>query len=598
MANLWFSGRRCFLVALLFALAAGVPEAGEAAQSEPVAASDRQRVADHYAHGLTPGGTPRGIPVRELIWRADDEMEAYSTYWSARSSDTSVVTVRLARSGEPVPARRQYLHVWIWPVGNGEATVTVDYTAGGSSVSADFTVTVADPDDDGGDDDPPDTFDPVAWPDPQNIAGNMSNLRVGGSPGQIWVRQLINANDQMAAWSAYWSAESSDTRVVTVVLGREAEIVPWPNRPELQLWVWPEGNGEASVTLSYSRHGKSATTKFTVRVVGAPPAGGPVGPVTNVQANVQDVVNDEVEQAGGLEPGGDAVDIDVNKLFSNVGSGATGRDFSARTSDRRVVTVRVTDNPHVVITPVGAGAASITVGYAGGGSAVSASFDVEVGDAPPPPPSQVTGVRVSALHRGLRVSWEAATGEVSRYRVDVADGDGRSRRVHTDADVLEALVEGLVNGVEYTVTVTALTGDPDVEGPASEPQTATPQTPPPSQVTGVRVSALDGGVRVSWEAATGEVSQYRVHIEDGDGWFRRVHTDADVLEALVERLVNGVEHTITVTALTDDPGVEGPASEPQTATPLATVPALPLAGAGILAGLLAAGAARRRRASD
>ena len=131
-----------------------------------------------------------------------------------------------------------------------------------------------------------------------------------------------------------------------------------------------------------------------------------------------------------------------------------------------------------------------------------------------------------------------------------------------------------------------------MEGPASEPRTATP--PPPSRVTGVRVAALDGALRVSWEAAAGEVSQYRVRVEDGAGRFRLVHTEADVLEALVEGLVNGVEHTVTVTALGPS-GAEGPASEPRTATPLVSVPALPLAGAGILAGLLAAGAARRLR---
>ncbi len=70
-------------------------------------------------------------------------------------------------------------------------------------------------------------------------------------------------------------------------------------------------------------------------------------------------------------------------------------------------------------------------------------------------------------------------------------------------------------------------------------------------------------------------------------------------------LANGVDHTVTVTALTSHPDVEGPASEPRTATPGSgggdtggtpdPVPALPLAGAGVLAGLLAAGTASRLR---
>ena len=91
------------------------------------------------------------------------------------------------------------------------------------------------------------------------------------------------------------------------------------------------------------------------------------------------------------------------------------------------------------------------------------------------------------------------------------------------------------------------------------------------------------------------MSQYRVDIDDADGRSRQTRAAADVLETRVNNLVNGVKHTVTVTALSGHPGVEGPASEPRTATPLVSVPALPLTGAGILAGLLAAGAARRLR---
>ena len=133
---------------------------------------------------------------------------------------------------------------------------------------------------------------------------------------------------------------------------------------------------------------------------------------------------------------------------------------------------------------------------------------------------------------------------------------------------------------------------------------APPVPPPPSRVTGVRVSPADGGLRVSWSAAAGEVSQYRVDAVDASGELaRRVYTDAGGREALVDRLVNGVEYSVTVTALTSHPGVEGPASETATATPRGggdtddvPVPALPLAAAGVLAGLLTSAAHRFRRA--
>ena len=163
---------------------------------------------------------------------------------------------------------------------------------------------------------------------------------------------------------------------------------------------------------------------------------------------------------------------------------------------------------------------------------------------------------------------------------------------------------------EWTILVVDHT-DPDVDldtltyhGAATEP----PPPPAPSRVTGVRVTPLDGGLRVSWSAAAGEVSQYRVDAADASGKLvRRVYTAADVFEALVDRLANGVDYTVTVTALTGHPDVEGPASEPLTAAPASgggdtggtpdPVPALPLAGAAVLAALLAAAAARRLRSA-
>ena len=94
----------------------------------------------------------------------------------------------------------------------------------------------------------------------------------------------------------------------------------------------------------------------------------------------------------------------------------------------------------------------------------------------------------------------------------------------------------------------------------------------------------------------------KVDVADASGErVRRVYTEADVFEAVVDGLVNGVEYTVTVSVLTAD--VAGPPSEPRTATPGAggepedvPVPALPLAAAGVLAGLLASAAYRLRRA--
>ena len=373
----------------MFALVAGVPEAGEAsgaafAQDDPswpvIVDPNPQGVVDRELMSgadLVPGGPTLTVYLYSLFHAA--RLSPDSAHWSAQSSDTGVVTV-----GFDLGNVRYYVgtpNVWIRPLGTGEATITVGYTGFGNSASVTFTVrVVARAPVDGGDD-PPDTFDPVALPNPQARADGFFRLTVG-RPGQTHATRFIYANDQMADYSAHWSARSSDTGVVTVSLARKRvpyRGLPPTTRTPLILWLWTVGEGEASITLGYSRHGKSATTKFTVRVGAAGEDDGEddgVGPVTNVQ----EVVNDEVDQAGGLEPGGGAVPIDVNKLFSNVGSGARGRDFDARSSDGRVVTVEVTDNPHVVIRPVGDGTATVTVRYTGGGRLVSAVFGVAVGE--------------------------------------------------------------------------------------------------------------------------------------------------------------------------------------------------------------------------
>ena len=171
-------------------------------------------------------------------------------------------------------------------------------------------------------------------------------------------------------------------------------------------------------------------------------------------------------------------------------------------------------------------------------------------------------------------------------------------------------VTGLVAGRPCSVGVRAISAT--TGRPLSPELTVVPVGPTPPRVTGVSVTPLDGGLRVSWSAAGGPVSQYRVHAEDASGRFRRAYTDPNVLEAVVDGLANGVEYTVTVRALATAGGTDGPESEPRASTPVdagetdgggdpdgeAPVPALPLAGAGVLAGLLAAaGAYRQRRAS-
>ena len=78
---------------------------------------------------------------------------------------------------------------------------------------------------------------------------------------------------------------------------------------------------------------------------------------------------------GGLDVMGGSQPVDVNLLFEGA-EGTVGADYMATSSAPAVVTVEVTDNPRVVITPVAAGTATIEVTFPSSGAMVQ--FDVAV----------------------------------------------------------------------------------------------------------------------------------------------------------------------------------------------------------------------------
>ena len=194
-----------------------------------------------------------------------------------------------------------------------------------------------------------------------------------------------------------------------------------------------------------------------------------------------------------------------------------------------------------------------------------------------------------------------------------------------DTDGIDIVGPGTLTGFDGTPS-----GDPAVTGTYQaasftatvnhEPAAIGPSTPAPtgslSRVVGVVVRPIPGGLAVSWSAASGPVSQYRVDaaplgsasspdsgVRNLAAGHRRVYTDADVFEAEVDGLVDGVEYQVTVTALGAAPGQEGPVSEAVRRTAGGTsgdpgseeepVPALPLAGAAALAAALFAAGRRR-----
>lgn len=112
---------------------------------------------------------------------------------------------------------------------------------------------------------------------------------------------------------------------------------------------------------------------------------------------------------GGLQAGGEPVSVPVQQIFTGT---APGDAFRATSSDESVVTVTVTDNPRVVITPVGPGTATITVSASRPGrqAEIRTRFDVTVG-APGVPalPLVATGVLGMLLFgAGLYRRWRRA----------------------------------------------------------------------------------------------------------------------------------------------------------------------------------------------
>ncbi len=78
--------------------------------------------------------------------------------------------------------------------------------------------------------------------------------------------------------------------------------------------------------------------------------------------SAQSVVDAAIFAAGGLQSNLAPVSVAVSELFAGT-EGTTGDEYMAMSSDETVVTVEVTDNPQVVLTPVAPGTATITITF-------------------------------------------------------------------------------------------------------------------------------------------------------------------------------------------------------------------------------------------
>ena len=289
---------------------------------------------------------------------------------------------------------------------------------------------------------------------------------------------------------------------------------------------------------------------------------------------VQSNVDAEIAAAGGLTAGGAPRSVDVSDLFRNA-EDTTGDQYSATSSDETVATVAITDNPRVVVTPVGAGRATIRATFLESGEQVEFDVTVEapIGESSPNRTPVITNpgdkryrqgqtieafsitasdadgdevtVGVSGLPAGLSWSSGMVSGTVP------ADAEARAHAVTVTADdgVNEAVT------LDFTITV-AGNGAPAITNPGDQavdreaeidPFGITVSDPDGDTVT-VTVSGLPTGLTWSSGMVSGtvpadaEARDYTVTVTANDGVGEAVTLDFTL------RVWKLVEETIAVAA--------------------------------------------------
>ena len=190
------------------------------------------------------------------------------------------------------------------------------------------------------------------------------------------------------------------------------------------------------------------------------------------------------------------------------------------------------------------------------------------------PPSQVTGVEVSAGLEELDVSWTVVS-DADGYKVQWKSGDeeyDEARQVVlSGGDTTRYTITELTAGTEHTVRVIATKKNADDGAPSSE-VIGTPSARPASQVTNVVISASVEQLDVSWDAVS-DASGYKVQWKSGDEDYgeerQAVLTGAETVNHTITGLTAGTEYTIRVIATREDV-VDGTSSSEVAAIPKAS----------------------------
>uniref|UniRef100_A0A8C5X6S5 Fibronectin n=1 Tax=Malurus cyaneus samueli TaxID=2593467 RepID=A0A8C5X6S5_9PASS len=170
----------------------------------------------------------------------------------------------------------------------------------------------------------------------------------------------------------------------------------------------------------------------------------------------------------------------------------------------------------------------------------------------------------------LKISWDAPAVTVRYYRITYGETGGSSpvQEFTVPGTVSTATITGIKPGVEYTITVYAVTGRGDSPA-SSKPVTVTYRTeidtPSQMQVTDVQ----DNSISIRWLPSASPVTGYRVTAvpEKGHGPTKMKNVPADQTQVTIEGLQPTVEYTVSVYAQN-----QNGESQPLVQTAVTTIP--------------------------
>jgi len=201
-------------------------------------------------------------------------------------------------------------------------------------------------------------------------------------------------------------------------------------------------------------------------------------------------------------------------------------------------------------------------------------MDSPSGDSPLSAPD---GVVVEIIDLNVRLTWNPVAG-ASAYLVSWDEGSTVTPGSAQQATTTETsyLLTGLASGQTYAYVVQALDGRGGAGLPSSV-VTATPTTALPDAPQRVQATAGDRMVTLQWEPVAGALA-YRVSVSSTVG--NQTLKDVALPKALHTSLLNRVTYRYTVRAINgvDRDGIEriGPPSDPVDATPIPTLPGIPV----------------------